>query len=102
MGVWAELVIEPEFCVGGVEEDGVITGDVGFADEFDRFGPFAFGAAGTPDGDVVFAFGPAAEPCGKEIAVFEFDDGGGVSRGKRGFGVDEFLGDGGICESCNG
>ena len=94
-----EFVIEPEFAVGAIEEDGVEAGDVGFAHEFDGWGPLAGGAAGGPDGDVGFAFGGATEPGGEEIAVFEFDDGGGVSGGEGSFGVDEFLDGGSVSES---
>ena len=90
--VRAELVIEPEFAVGAVKEDWVITSYLGFAGEFDGRGPSAVvRAAGGPNGDVGFAFAGATKPGREKFVVMEFDNGGGVSGGKRGIGVNEFL-----------
>jgi hypothetical protein len=65
-----------------VEEDGVEGGDFVLADEFSRGGPDTVVTLRAPDGDVGFAFGGAAEPGGEEVAVAEFDQGGGVGGGE--------------------
>lgn len=93
-GVGSEFVVQPEVAVGGVEEDRVPAGDVGLAYEEIRGGPLVGligGAARRPYGGVGGALGCSSEPCGEEIAVAQFDDGGCVCGGEGGGGEDEFL-----------
>ena len=79
----AELVVEPENPVARVEEHRVVAGHAGLAGQFDRRRPGAGETAGTPDGDIAFAFAAAAEPGGQELAGRCFDDGGGVAGRER-------------------
>src|SRR5437899_1358560 len=83
-GVGSEFVVEPQFAVGGVEEDRIPAGDVGLANEEIWGGPLIGGAARGPYGGVGSALGCSSEPCGEEIAVAEFDDGGCVCGGEGG------------------
>lgn len=90
--VWAEFVVHPELAIGGVKEDRVPAGDGGLADEQVRGRPVTGSAARCPNSGVRSALRSAAEPGRQEIAVAEFDDGGGVGGGKGCGGEDEFLG----------
>jgi hypothetical protein len=77
-----ELVVKPETAIPGVEEDGVEGGDFVLADELARRSPDAIVTLRAPDRHVRFALGGAAEPGGEEVAVAEFDYGGGMGRGE--------------------
>ena len=79
----AELVVEPQQAVAGVEQHRVIAGDLRLAHELVRRGPLAALAARAPDGDVGLTLGRAAEPCGHEAAGLGLDDGRGVAGGGR-------------------
>lgn len=80
--VRSEFVVQPEFAVGGVEENWIPAGDVGFANQDIRGRPLIGGAARGPDCGVGSALGCSSEPCGEEIAVRQFDDGGCVCGGE--------------------
>ena len=61
-GVGSEFVVEPEFAVGGVEEDWVPAGDIGLANEQIGCGPLIGCAARGPYGGVGSALGCSSEP----------------------------------------